>query len=389
MALIVDNRAAVGTGPGVHALIVGVSRYPFLAGGETPVANPWGMGQLTSTASSADLIVEWLREASFPVPLATCRVLLSPAANEALTNRADAATVDSFRREARSWRADAQTHRQNVTFFYFAGHGVQRTKEDAVLCLERFRDETKPVLSEAVDLASIVGGMSPAPGREDIARTQFYFIDACRVRPEDFARFEPLTTSAVFDKELAGEDDRCSPIFFSSVSNHAAFAVPRGQTLFSHALLTCLRGAGGDSIDVNGAGDATWGVSVDRLNESIRMIIDDLNRLHGADQTFVVGGQIENRIVCMLDGPPLVDIELELVPSTACVPGTLRVIGLEAGDVVLSRLPPIDPHPFRGRIRAGLYSVELTFRPPHAPFVDRTKPRAAQSPRTRWKLPVT
>ena len=76
MSLLIDNRAALGANPGVHAFIIGVSRYPFLTGGTTPVPDPWGLDQLTSSASSAHKVFEWLKGARLTVPLATCRVLL-------------------------------------------------------------------------------------------------------------------------------------------------------------------------------------------------------------------------------------------------------------------------------------------------------------------------
>ena len=140
MSLVVDNRNALGDQPGLHALIVGVSQYPSLEGGATPVADPWGMGQLTSTASTAHMIAEWLKGALLPVPLATIRLLLSPAASEGhLAGIADPATLDNVIAEADAWRTDASSNRDSRTFFYFAGHGIQRNKEDAVFCLAGFR----------------------------------------------------------------------------------------------------------------------------------------------------------------------------------------------------------------------------------------------------------
>ena len=141
MTLLFDDRPALGANPGVHALVIGVSSYPFLTDGAHAVADPWGMGQLTSTAASAFKMFEWLERtrAKLPVPLATCRVLLSPSPQEPhLNGVADAATTMNVLAAANEWRNDASSNRDNVTFFYFAGHGVQRTKEDAVMCLEDF-----------------------------------------------------------------------------------------------------------------------------------------------------------------------------------------------------------------------------------------------------------
>ena len=388
MSLLFDARAALTGQPGMHALVVGVSAYPHLAGGADPVADPWGMGQLTSTASSAHMIFEWLKAAQLPVPLATCRLLLSPSPGEAaLSGVAEPATVDNLIREADAWRRDASTNRDNATLFYFAGHGIQRTKEDAVLCLQDFRRTPGPALRHAVDLATIRAGMSPAPARNDIARTQFYFVDACRVQPAEQSKFEPMETSTVFDRDLGGQDDRAAPIFYSSISNHMAQALPGAQTLFSNALLDCLRGAGGDSLGEDAAGNPRWGVSVAGLHRALGIRIDDLNRQFGADQTYTTGGQFADVTICLLPSAPMVDVALSIEPEGACAVGQLVVLA-DGNVVTVTRPAPLSPHPVRERIPAGLYNVLLSFNPPAPPFVDRARFQTARAPRADWKVRV-
>jgi hypothetical protein len=51
--------------PVAHALVVGVSRYDYLAGGSgapTTEAVLAGLGQLSAAATSAGRVAEWLRE---------------------------------------------------------------------------------------------------------------------------------------------------------------------------------------------------------------------------------------------------------------------------------------------------------------------------------------
>lgn len=386
MALVVDNRTALSGQPGTHALIIGVSEYPFLTGGASPVADPWDMGQLSSTATTAQKITDWIKTAQLPVPLATCRLLLSPSAAEpALNGAADAATLDNVLSEADAWRTDASTDPGNVAFFYFAGHGIQRNKDDAVLCLHDFRRTPGPALMRAVDIATIRAGMSPAPARPNIARTQFYFVDACRVQPTQLAKFAPMETTAVFDKDLAGEDDRTSPVFYSSISNKAALAIPAGQTLFSQALLECLTGAGGDSLGEDPAGNPLWGVLVSSLNRALEMRIEALNRQLGADQTYTTGGQFKDATICRLLTAPMVDVQLSIDPAAACAVGKLDVF--DDGNVVtLSQAAPL-PQPIRQRLPAGLYNIVLSFNPP-APFVTKSKIQAAKAPNASWKVRV-
>lgn len=178
---IVDNRAALQGKPGLHAFIVGVSGYPHLPASENEPSNPQGLGmrRLTSTSLTAQVMYRWLfdRDAKglLPVPLATCRLLLSPSTTELAIDQtlgnAPAATVDNFLQAADAWRTDAASDQKNVTLFYFAGHGVQREKGDAVLLLEEFGNGLGPTLLKAVDMHSIVYGMTTSATRPNMAQT--------------------------------------------------------------------------------------------------------------------------------------------------------------------------------------------------------------------------
>src|SRR5947207_37494 len=126
MTLIFDNRANLQGKPGLHALIAGVSAYPHLpAVTGTPATDILGMQQCTSTSYSAYMIIRWLEgwQTRLRVPLATCRLLLSPSPDEVaveaqLNVLTEACTQNNFRTAARQWRADASSHKENVAFFY-------------------------------------------------------------------------------------------------------------------------------------------------------------------------------------------------------------------------------------------------------------------------------
>src|SRR5215207_8928348 len=156
MTLILDRRAELD-GPGLHALVAGVSRYPHLPGGDgAPAAQALGMQQLTSCALSAFRIASWLRSRAdrLTAPLATLRLLLSPSADEervepALRGVADACTFDALRKSIAAWRTSAQENLHDATVFYFAGHGVQRSKGDAVLLCEDFGNGIGGILDNA------------------------------------------------------------------------------------------------------------------------------------------------------------------------------------------------------------------------------------------------
>lgn len=382
-ALVFDARTRLGAQPALHALVVGVSSYPYLRGGAQAVADPWNMGQLSSTATSAFKIYEWLRKADaeqrLPVPLGTCRLLLSPSAGEtALTGRVPPATIDNLIAAADAWREDGKTHRDGMTILYFAGHGVQRTQEDAVLCLEDFRKPPAVGLNQCAALANIRGGMAPAPGFLDIARTQLYFIDACREHLAPLDKFEPMSTSTVFPVVLASTDDRSSPIFFAAIPNRAANAVPDDQSLFSRGLIECLEGEAGVAMNATPTGEVPWAVTVTSLSESFDSYkIDDLNRRYQADQTYAPGGQMRQRVICFLKEAPMVRYSLEISPEAACAAG--RLTFGPAHRPALLDAHPIAPHPVVGRAPGGYYSLEVAFGVPGtAPSGYKTRNRICE-----------
>jgi len=138
--------------PGTHALIIGVSDYPFADG---PNASALGasfeLENLTTAARSASEVAAWLRNeyCNPDVPLASLRVLLSPAAGESIHPDIAAdlsgpapATRAAVEAELRQFRYDCRRNPQNAAFVYIAGHGIQLNKRGAVVLLHDFGDPT-------------------------------------------------------------------------------------------------------------------------------------------------------------------------------------------------------------------------------------------------------
>jgi hypothetical protein len=287
---------------------------------------------------------------------------------------------------AEEWRGDAASHPDNISFFYFAGHGVQRDKEDAVMCLQDFRQPPGPALGHAIDMTTLRAGMSPSSSRPNIARTQFYFVDACRERPDQTSKFERLQTGNLWDIELDGTDDRSSPVFYAALSNEVAQALPAGQTLFSQALLACLAGEAADSKD-DDAGNQVWEITLESLNRGLQQKIDAINREVGGAQAYTTGGTFKEATLCRLLNPPLVDVLLQIIPDEAAQVGALRVLA-DDDHVVQQVAAPLSPYPVSGRLPAGFYNVELTFNPP-GQFSNRRRVQVAKAPRADWKVKVS
>lgn len=376
MTLVFDNRDNLQGQPELHVLIAGVSAYQNLPKQNEPLTpESFGMRQLSSAALTAYKVYHWLldHQQNFPVPLATCRLLLSPSSDEvarepSLNGLADSCNLNNFLVAANDWREDAGLHQENMTFFYFVGHGVQRTKDDSVLLLEDFDGRIGGLLRNAVDTNNIFKGMAKSSRYPNMGQTQLYFIDACRDFLSAFKNFEPESTTPVFRVQLSGEDKRKAPIFYAAAPGTKAIGIRGEQTLFSRALLDCLNGDAGELEEING--QEKWHVSVHSLNAALETKIDDWNKTLGAQQDFILGGLVANTPIHFLDRPPSVEIILEVDPPDALNYTRIKALD-DQGVAIPVPLPvPLDPHPYRCKWTAGCYAISAEIDPPNPRFIN-------------------
>jgi hypothetical protein len=376
MTLVLDKRAQLGQEPGLHVLIAGVSAYAHLPGGPgPPVPNDFGMQQLTSAALSAFRVYEWIaaRQDKFPVPLATLRLLLAPSqaeldAEPGLAASAASCTLADMRAAAADWRSDAAPHEDGMTIFYFAGHGVQRSKGDSVLLLQDFGDGQGGTLDKAINTKNLYNGMAPSPSRPNIARTQLYFVDACRLQPERFRDYEQMETAAVWDVELAGLDDRRAPTYFAAVPGSVAYARRGKQTLFSEVLLQCLGGGAAELRDE--AGGERWSVTHISLAERLAQQLPELAADAGAVQWIRTDGVGADAVIHYLDAPPTVRVELEIDPPGALEFAKIAILDDAGAPATQAPLPkPLDPYPYSTELPAGIYTIRAEIEPANAAYV--------------------
>ncbi len=404
MSLVLDARRQ-GT-PGLHAFVCGVSAYNHLPGGSGARADrTFGLQQLSSTATTAFLFYEWLlradREGRLPLPLATVHLLLSPAAAELAQRPAmtaagpagtapGAATRRNFSTDARAWREAAGASDEEITFFYYAGHGVQRKQKDSVLLLADFGDPPAGgPLVNTVDANHLIAGMAPPRNAaKRIARRQVYFVDACRMPVGEFQQHEWQNVPDLWPVELNGLDDRAAPVFHASLPGASAFAVGGGQTLFSQALFDCLDRLGGVPPKAEEA-DARWRVTTFSLIQSLEGAIAGVNAEHGAEQDFGATGQLRDVPLVFLPAVPEVEVDLRIDPDAAA-----PLFRVEVSDHEDRPARTIDDPaaglPWSFRLPAGLYSFDARLRqPPHPPYRDRRRKLATVNlPRCPVKVEV-
>ena len=397
MSRVLDRRQAGR--PGLHAFVCGVSEYPHLpGGGGEPAERSFGLRQLSATATTAFLVYEWLLAADaagrLPLPLATVHLLLSPSAAERAARPemaaagAATATRRSFAADARAWREAAGASDEEMTWFYFAGHGVQRKQRDSVLLLEDFADPLAGgPLVHTVDVNHLVAGMAPPrnPAKR-IARRQIYFIDACRMPVGEFQMHEWQNVPDLWLVELNGRDDRATPVFHASLPGTRAFAVGGGQTLFSQALFDCLDRLGAAAPAATDP-DPRWRVTMLSLLQSLDAAIAVVNAEHDAEQDFAVEGPMRDVPLVYLPRPPEVEVTLSIAPDAAA--SLFRIAVADHEDRPAAAVDEPTRHPWQLLLPAGLYAFEARLRqPPHPTFRERRKLAAIALPRSPVELEV-
>jgi len=397
-----DQSVSVGSRAGFHVLIAGVSAYPS--------APPqYHLQSLTTPARTAYRFYQWfLRQndkGALPVPLASIRLLLSPSQEEIETQAgldkvAEACTYDNFTKEVEAWRNDACKNRDNVTFFYFAGHGFQRTAGDSVLLMQDFGEKPGDHLRRTASTSHIFYGMKAADNREQMANTQLYFIDACRNYPEALMLLEGMNPPGIFPINLRIPETRNTLRQYAAASGGRAYGLTGDLTLFGKALLESLECAADRKVEREGR--EVWAVSSRSLYTTVEDYTKYLIRLYkekeleGAARLLRPGKESESGTestlqgdahICYLDDRPSVGLVLEIDPDVA-----LDVTHIDIRDEEKSSpwslTKPLYPHPYEGKLPRGVYRVIGKIEPPDLQYKDYNGECEALLPHQRLKVVV-
>jgi hypothetical protein len=362
MPLIINNNL---TGPGTHALVIGVSYYPHITDGEdpTPEGLSFQIEQLSTAARSASEFAAWLlNEYHNPkAPLTSLRVLLSPAPDEELNAAIQAllpaeyeATRSAVEQDLVGFRAACDSHRDNVAIVYVAGHGVQMTKHGSVLLLQDFAKHGQlSRLQGAIDIAAVHAGMNH-PGT---AQTQFWFVDACRQKPLIARRFETLTGALALDEPNGNAE--VSPLFLAATTGSLAYGRLGGESLFNEALMWALRQAG--AAEGPGGGDQFWRVTVTRLIKVLPDRVKALAEAYGEHQSVDVAGKVHEATLHTYPDTPTVELYINLNPEDAHNMSHAD-LALGNGQVILANH---NQWPLMTKVAAGLYMLSINTSVPY------------------------
>lgn len=344
---------------GLHVLLIGVSSYPYLDGGLSQQQQTFGLGQLDCAARTASEIAVWLlaNQPQLAKPIQTLRLLASATDVERALQPELAqvlpATFENVLTAAWAWRADTARARDGASMFYFAGHGIQRTRGDSVLLLEDFLVPNRPLLDRAIDFGGVYDGMGES-SFADMAQTQLYFVDACRTDLRGVQALAAPVAQPVFDVTEGGADNRVAPIFYAASTGRAAYgsAVAGGRSAFGGDFLHCIGGGAADLIRGDD-GTSRWTVTLGGLSLSLSQLVRTANEDTAPLRSFMIDKwtDIDTPVAYLADAPE-VDCHFLIEPSEA---GQDLVIALNRGQKILYSFgPPCGP-PNPGRARAGGY----------------------------------
>jgi Caspase domain len=172
------------SGPAVHALVIGVGAYPYLAGGRH--ASPTAeldfpeMRQLTSPPRSALAFARQLMtggQGRWNLPLGSLDLLVSCAPDDPFPEAADLpyrdATIDNIRIAFESWAERSSAHPDSIAVLYFCGHGLQSGSH--LLLASDFNRFGASPFAQAFDF-----DLTRLALQQSGPRTQCFVIDACR-----------------------------------------------------------------------------------------------------------------------------------------------------------------------------------------------------------------
>jgi hypothetical protein len=369
--------AADPTAAGTHVFVVGAGAYPHLAAGALAARGvPLALGQLTSPPVSAKAFARWFEQTLVnpAAPLATIELLLSPA--ESLTNRdgtlvpIEEAAHDNIARAFTRWDARCNANAQNVAIFYFCGHGLAR--EDLLLLAADFGDPAFGNLwRNAIDLNATHTSMAACA-----ARTQLYFIDACRETP--IALLHEINISATNLKNgQFGPVGRDAPIYFAAGEGLRGFGLANDVSFFTAAVIAALDGVGAAD---QGAG---WQVNTSTLGPSVAFLVRRQARKLGIPLASRIGGEGGATTIHL---PPrgIVRTAIGCLPPAALSAACIDIL---LGAVPIHQRPVPAPEPYEVDVSPGIYDLRARF--PGGQFGDAVRAGVLMTPPGfEWDFPL-
>jgi hypothetical protein len=239
--------------PGTFAVIIGASRYPYLADGEDPAPQTYSLGQLAVSALTAYEWFRWLTSAYTytEAPIAKCWVLLASTAAERsfepdLADHTTEPTFDNCRKALGYWwktmrDLPSDLAAKSRALFFFSGHGIEIYQDKQILLPSDYLCPPSRSWNDAISTENLKRALASL----DVPN-QFFFLDACRNGNAELRR-KVINGATILneDQSDAVNPALVAPLLFATSSGQQAFQQPdpgRGLSLFGSALIDGLNG---------------------------------------------------------------------------------------------------------------------------------------------------
>ncbi len=377
-------------GPRLHAFVVGVGPYPFCgeraSGPSRSRRILRDLGSLTAPPPSARAVVDWLL--ANPVDggglrLGTVEVLISDAEPVQIEPSPEShvdverATFDNFLAGFRGWYGRCDSRDDNVALFYFCGHGWGRRGEQLLL-LEDVGREPYSLLANCASFADVYAAMEGCR-----ARTQAYFVDACRGMPTELLELE-ARSGTLMDVPHRTRGARHAPVMFSTVPGQLAWASVGEVTPFTVAMLQTL-----DGLGARRGRDRKWTVFTEQVGPDLDAVVEWNTPPGDAVQHVDIGGMgTPGGVLRVLSIPPQVPFQLTCAPPEALRAAT--AVSLHPLDDRLPDPLPVVPDSIgadgRGEVSAGVYRLHMSF--DEGFYHETSHVQDMTPPNQTWYLPV-
>ena len=210
-----------------------------------------------------------------------------------------------------------------------------------------------------------MAGVHAAFNHPNTARTQFWFVDACRQKPDIARNFESMGGALSLDEPIGVADS--TALFLAATTGTNAYARMGGVTLFNEALLAALRG--GIAIEPEPGVSDKWHVSTHGLVRHLRPRVKALAAAENAEQTVDSVVQFEDALLHEYVTTPSVDFRIDLDPAAAH-PGSDGLL-TDGADHTIAQTT--DTWPMEEKVDAGIYKLKINTADPFKDFSDFLK----------------
>jgi len=221
---------------------------------------------------------------------------------------------------------------------------------------------------------------------DQMPQAQFYFVDACRIQPDEHSKFEDAGTPLRLRSQFNGEDLRSAPIYYAACPQTAAKGHRGRGTYFAEALIDCLDLYARQGPNKNSGLPITrnyWHVSVNSLLATLQDRISEVARPDGVKQDVMIGGLVRPSVFCASESPPDVTVVVHVDPESAAQVAFAELWSSNRSSQIKQRSPCWSRPLKLEKVPVGIYLLELSASPP---YKGRTIAVDAQPP--QWNQPI-